>query len=127
MKPETNSNKKEMDAKKFAKEWIDSWNSHDLDDIMKHYSEEIEITTPMLKLAAGIECGSLQGKEQVRAYWQKALIKIPDLHFELIEVTSGIDSVALYYKSVMNKMAVEVMFFDENGLVNKMIAHYTDL
>ena len=116
-----------MDAKKFAKEWIDSWNSHDLDDIMMHYSEEIEITTPMLKLAAGIESGSLQGKEQVRAYWQKALIKIPDLHFELIEVTSGIDSVALYYKSVMNKMAIEVMFFDENGLVNKMIAHYTDL
>lgn len=116
-----------MEAKKFAKEWIDSWNSHDLEDIMKHYSEEIEITTPMLKLAAGIESGSLQGKEQVRAYWQKALTKIPNLHFELIQVTSGIDSVALYYKSVMNKMAIEVMFFDENGLVNKMIAHYTDL
>ena len=116
-----------MDVKKFAKEWIDSWNSHDLDDIMKHYADDIQITTPMLKLAAGIESGSLQGKEQVRAYWQKALNKIPDLHFELIEVTSGIDSVALYYKSVMNKMAVEVMFFDENGLVNKMIAHYTDL
>ena len=116
-----------MEAKKFAKEWIDSWNSHDLEDIMKHYSEDIEITTPMLKLAAGIETGSLQGKEQVKAYWQKALTKIPDLHFELVEVTSSIDSVALYYKSVMNKMAIEVMFFDKNGLVNKMIAHYTDL
>lgn len=116
-----------MEPKKFAKEWIDSWNSHDLDDIMKHYSGDIQITTPMLKLAAGIESGSMQGKDQVRAYWQKALNKIPDLHFELIEVTSGIDSVALYYKSVMNKMAIEVMFFDENGLVNKMIAHYTDL
>lgn len=116
-----------MEAKKFAKEWIDSWNSHNLEEIMKHYSEDIEITTPMLKLAAGIESGSLQGKEQVRAYWDKALTKIPDLHFELIEVTSGIDSMALYYKSVMNKMAIEVMFFNENGLVNKMIAHYTDL
>jgi ketosteroid isomerase-like protein len=116
-----------MEAKKFAKEWIDSWNSHDLDDIMKHYADDIQITTPMLKLAAGLESGSIQGKEEVRAYWEKALNKISDLHFELIEVTSGINSVALYYKSVMNKMAVEVMFFDENGLVNKMIAHYTDL
>ena len=116
-----------MEAKKFAKEWIDSWNSHSLDDIMKHYADDIEITTPMIKLAAGIESGSLQGKEQVRAYWEKALSKIPDLHFELVEVTSGVDSVALYYKSIMNKMAIEVMFFDQNGFVNKMIAHYTDL
>jgi ketosteroid isomerase-like protein len=116
-----------MEAKKFAEKWIESWNSHDLEDIMKHYAEDIEITTPMIKLAGGIESGSLQGKEQVKVYWKKALDKIPDLHFELVDVTSGVDSVALYYKSVMNKMAIEVMFFDENGLVKKMIAHYTDL
>lgn len=116
-----------MEAKKFAEQWIKSWNSHDLEEIMKHYSDDIEITTPMIKLAAGIESGSLQGKEQVRAYWEKALQKIPDLYFELEEVTSGVNSVALYYKSVMNKMAIEVMFFNENGLVNRMIAHYTDL
>ncbi|RUT68779.1 nuclear transport factor 2 family protein [Flavobacterium cupreum] len=116
-----------MEAKKFAEQWIKSWNSHDLEEIMKHYSEDIEITTPMIKLAGGIESGSLQGKEQVRGYWEKALQKIPDLYFELKEVTSGVDSVALYYKSVMNKMAIEVMFFNENGLVNRMIAHYTDL
>lgn len=116
-----------MEAEKFAKEWVYSWNSHDLDEIMKHYADDIEITTPMIKLAAGIESGSLQGKKQVRAYWEKALSKIPDLHFELVDVTSGVDSVALYYKSVMNKIAIEVMFFDHNGLVNKMIAHYTDL
>ncbi|NIA01113.1 nuclear transport factor 2 family protein, partial [Massilia sp. CCM 8734] len=29
-----------MEAKKFAEEWIKSWNSHDLEDIMKHYSED---------------------------------------------------------------------------------------
>jgi ketosteroid isomerase-like protein len=116
-----------MEAKKFAQKWIESWNSHDLDDIMKHYSEDIEITTPMIKLAAGIDNGSLQGKQEVRGYWEKALTKIPDLHFELVDVTSGVNSVALYYKSIMNKMAIEIMFFDKNGLVNKMIAHYTDL
>ena len=116
-----------MEAKKFAKEWIESWNSHDLEDIMKHYAEDIKITTPMIKLAGGIESGSLQGKENVKAYWEKALDKIPDLHFELVDVTSGVDSVALYYKSVMNKMAIEVMFFDDNGLVIKMVAHYTNL
>lgn len=94
---------------------------------MKHYADDLEITTPMIKLAGGIESGSLSGKENVAAYWSKALSKFPDLMFELIDVTSGVNSVALYYKSIMNKKAVEVMFFDKNGLVNKMIAHYTDL
>lgn len=115
-----------MDAKKFADSWINSWNSHDLDHILTHYSEDIEITTPMIKLAAGIDSGSLKGKENVRAYWKKAFEKIPDLHFELYDVTSGVNSVALYYKSVMNKKAIEVMFFNDQGKVNKMHAFYTD-
>ena len=115
-----------MDAQKFAKEWIESWNSHNLDEILSHYSDEIEITAPMIKLTAGIESGSLKGKENARSYWQKALEKNPDLKFELYEVTSSINSVALFYNSVMNKKAIEVMFFDENGKVNKMFAFYTD-
>ncbi|WP_264564159.1 nuclear transport factor 2 family protein [Flavobacterium sp. N3904] len=115
-----------MDAQKFAEQWIESWNSHDLENIMQHYSEDIEITTPMIKLAGGIESGSLVGKKSVKDYWNKALTKFPDLHFELLEVTSSVNSVALYYKSIMNKMAIEVMFFNDKGLVNKMIAHYTN-
>lgn len=115
----------EMDAELFAKRWIDAWNAHQLDDILSHYSEDIEITTPMIKMAGGINSGTLKGKEAVANYWKKALEKIPDLHFELIDVTESIDSVALYYKSVMNKKAIEVMFFNKNGEVSKMIAHYT--
>lgn len=115
-----------MNAQIFAKEWVESWNSHKLDDILSHYSNDIEITTPMIKLAGGIESGSLKGKEKVKEYWKRALDKIPDLYFELYEVTSGINSVALYYKSVMGKKAIEVMFFDEQEKVNRMFAFYTE-
>ncbi len=114
-----------MDIQKFAKDWIASWNSHDLASILEHYADNIEITTPMIKLALGIDSGSLKGKEQVADYWRKALQKLPDLEFELYDVTAGVDSVALYYKSVMNKNAIEVMFFNKEGKVDKMIAHYT--
>ena len=114
-----------MQAQKFAQAWISSWNSHNLDDILNHYADDVEITTPMIKLAAGIESGSLKGKENVADYWKKALQKIPDLYFELIDVTEGINSVALYYKSIMNKKAIEVMFFNEEGKVNRMYALYT--
>ncbi|WP_407518432.1 nuclear transport factor 2 family protein [Elizabethkingia anophelis] len=112
-------------AQQFAKTWIEAWNSHDMNAILNHYSEDIEITTPMIKMALGEGDGSLKGKEAVADYWRRALDKIPDLHFELYDVTEGVDSVALYYKSVMDKKAVEVMFFNEDGKVNKMFAHYT--
>lgn len=109
----------------FAEKWINSWNSHNLDDILSHYSDDVEITTPMIKLALGIEKGTLKGKKAVGDYWQKALEKIPDLHFELIDSTQSVESVALYYKSVMDKRSIEVMYFNKKGQVCKIIAHYT--
>ena len=104
-----------MEAKQFAEKWVKYWNSHNLEDILSHYSDDIEITTPMIKTALGSDDGTLKGKKAVGDYWQKALIKIPDLHFELYETTQGINSIALYYKSVLNKKAIEVMFFNSKG------------
>ncbi|GAB3890173.1 nuclear transport factor 2 family protein [Larkinella knui] len=115
-----------MDSHKLAIDWIASWNSHDLEAILSHYSDDIEISTPMIRLATDGTADSLVGKEAVRDYWKKALERIPDLHFELIDVTEGVNSVALYYKSVLNKKAIEVMFFDNQGKVYKMVAHYTN-
>ncbi|MGG5208472.1 nuclear transport factor 2 family protein [Chryseobacterium sp. MIQD13] len=113
-----------MNHQQFAEEWIRAWNSHDLEEILSHYAEDIEITTPMIVMATGGKESTLKGKEAVREYWRKALEKFPDLHFELIKSTAGVNSVALFYKSIMDKDAVEVMFFDGEGKINKMYAHY---
>ncbi|HNX58406.1 MAG TPA: nuclear transport factor 2 family protein [Spirochaetota bacterium] len=110
----------------FAEEWIDSWNAHDLDRIMSHYRDDCEITTPMIKTALGIDTGTLAGKSAVRNYWRAALDKVPDLHFELIDITASVNSVALYYQSISNKKAIEVMFFDKSGKVSKGFAHYSE-
>jgi len=112
------------DPKEFAAEWIDAWNSHDLDRILSHYAEDVEVTTPMIRVAMGIDDGTVHGKDVARQYWRAALQKVPDLHFELVEATQSVESIALYYKSVMGKMAVETMFFNDKGKVNKVIAHY---
>lgn len=113
------------ELQQFAEKWIKTWNSHNLEDILSHYADDVEITTPMIKIALDLEKGTLKGKKAVGDYWQKALEKMPDLHFELIDATQSVESVALYYKSVMNKRSIEVMYFNEKGQVNKIIAHYT--
>jgi hypothetical protein len=112
-------------AAEFAQEWIRSWNSHDLDRILSHYSIDFEITSPMIEVALGIETGTLAGNAEVRKYWKAALEKVPDLYFELKAATRGVDSIAIYYASVFGKMAIEVMFFDGDGKVNRAIAHYS--
>ena len=112
------------DPKEFAAEWIAAWNSHDLDRILSHYADNVEVTTPMIKVAMGIDDGTVHGKDAVRQYWGAALQKVPDLHFELVEATQSVDSIALYYKSVMGKMAIETMFFNNEGKIDKVIAHY---
>ncbi len=112
------------DPEAFARAWIDAWNAHDLDRILTHYADDFEITTPMIRLATGIESDTLKGKAAVANYWAAALEKLPDLHFELLDTAVGVDSIALYYRSVMGKLAIEVMFFDEHRQVKRVVAHY---
>lgn len=114
-----------MNEKEFAKKWIASWNSHDLDDILSHYTDDFEITTPMIKRVVGLDTDTLKGKKAIADYWGKALAKMPDLHFEFYDVAKGVDSIAVYYKSVLEKRTVEVMYFNEEGLITKVVAHYT--
>lgn len=111
-------------AEEFAAEWIDSWNEHDLERILSHYSEDIEMSSPMIPKIAGEPSGRLKGKESLAAYWGKALQMIPDLKFELVEVLTGVNSVTIYYQGVSGT-AAEVFFFDDNKKVIRAFAHYS--
>ena len=111
-------------AMHFAHDWIDSWNKHDLSRILSHYTDDFEMCSPMIVKVAGDASGILQGKEAVGAYWAKALKMVPDLHFELMSVCIGIDSVAIQYRGVGGRVAVEVFSFGVDGKVVKAHAHY---
>ncbi|MBW7909447.1 MAG: nuclear transport factor 2 family protein [Kiritimatiellae bacterium] len=66
-------------AVKFAEHWIESWNSHDLKQILSHYTEDLEMSSPYIVQIAGEASGMLKGKEAVGAYWAKALERMPAL------------------------------------------------
>ncbi len=114
-----------VDAKTFAREWMDSWNSHDLDRILSHYTNDFQMTSPFIAQLMNEPTGTITGKENVRAYWTRALERIPDLHFDLIEVLTSVDSITIYYHAVLGKRAAEVLFFDASGKVKRAIAHYS--
>lgn len=112
------------EAELFARHWIESWNAHDLEAVLSHYSEDFEMSSPFIASFTGETLGTLRGKAAVRAYWQLALEKVPDLHFETIEVFGGANSVIIYYKSVLGRLATEVFCFGSDGKVFKAGAHY---
>ena len=115
-------------AAHFAADWIAAWNSHDLQRILAHYSDDFEMSSPVIVQIAGELSGGLKGKVAVGAYWAKALALIPALHFELVATLIGVDSITLYYQGARG-MAAEVFFFDAERKdperkVVRAFAHY---
>ena len=110
-------------ADKFTQEWIASWNSHDLERILSHYTDDFEMSSPYIAEIVGEPSGVLKGKAGVAAYWAKGLERMPTLHFELHSSLVGAESLVIYYRGARG-MAAEIFFFGPNGKVAKACAHY---
>lgn len=112
-------------ARQFAQEWVEAWNSHDLDRILAHYAEDVILVSPvalnMLKNGTGI----VQGKPALRDYFLLGLNAFPHLRFELIDVLWGVETIAVYYgNNVRDGKSAEVMQFDSAGKVRRVWANY---
>jgi hypothetical protein len=114
----------EAEAQEFAQEWIAAWNSHDLERILRHYADAVEVTSPLVEVVLGPGRVTLTGKAAVREYWGAALAKYPDLHFRLFRAYAGPRSVVLHYQSVQALVSAECLEFDGAGLVRRVLAHY---
>lgn len=108
----------------FTEEWLDAWNSHDLDKIMEHYSENIDFVSPIIQQMGINAEGKISNKKDLREYFLKALQKYPDLHFEFYHELKGANSTVLFYRSVNNSFSAEYMELNNEGKVSKVRAHY---
>ncbi len=111
-------------ATQFAADWIAAWNAHDVDRVLSHFADDFEMSSPVIMRLVGEPSGKLCGKAAVGAYWRKALAVVPDLHFELVVVLTGVESITIYYKGTKGRPAAEVFFFGADRKVVKAVAHY---
>ena len=107
----------------FEREWIDAWNAHDLDRILSHYRDDVRFVSPFAA-GAGARRGEIRGLSALRGYFELALASFPELHFQPITALGGIGSIALHYRSVEDREAIEVMELDARGQVRRAAAHY---
>ncbi|HEY8120600.1 MAG TPA: nuclear transport factor 2 family protein [Myxococcota bacterium] len=113
------------DAEKLAAHWVAAWNAHDLDAILSHYRDDVEIASPVVVQLLGTPDGRVVGKPALRAYFARGLAAFPELRFDLKGVFVGTDTVVLYYANQRGTHTAEVMELDANGKVTRMRATYS--
>src|SRR3982074_2585876 len=112
------------DALHLADLWVAAWNAHDLDLIMTHYDDAIELTSPVAAQLLGTSDGKVFGKANLRAYFQRGLEAYPQLHFRLEDVLWGVNSVLLYYTNQKGTRTAEFMELSATGKVARVVANY---
>jgi ketosteroid isomerase-like protein len=113
------------EAWSLANDWVAAWNAHDLDLIMSHYDDAIELTSPVAAALLGTPDGKVAGKANLRAYFQRGLQAYPDLHFRLEDVLWGVSSAVLYYINQKGTHAAEFMELSAAGKVTRVVANYS--
>jgi predicted ester cyclase len=112
------------EARNLANDWIAAWNTHDLDRIMTHYDNAIELTSPVAARLLGTPDGKVVGKANLRSYFQRGLEAYPDLHFNLEDVLWGLNSLVLYYTNQKKARTAEFMELSPTGKVARVVANY---
>ena len=112
-------------AWKLAQDWVGAWNAHDLERILTHYEEGVELTSPAAAQLFGAPDGKVAGKTNLRAYFQRGLEAYPNLHFQLEDVLWGVSSVVLCYKNQKGSRTAEFMELSATGKVSRVVANYS--
>jgi predicted ester cyclase len=113
------------EASNLANHWVAAWNAHDLDLIMTHYEDAIELTSPVAAKLLGTSSGKVVGKINLRAYFQRGLDAYPELRFQLNDVLLGLNSLLLCYTNQNGTRTGEFMELSATGKVARVVANYS--
>jgi ketosteroid isomerase-like protein len=105
-------------------EWIAAWNSHDLERILALYAEDSEMTSDKIP-ALGLDAsGTLRGKHRLRQYWEIGLQRLPNLHFDLIDVYVSPDSLVVFYQNERGQKICEYLRVGADGMIRQGSANH---
>ncbi|QIG91445.1 MULTISPECIES: nuclear transport factor 2 family protein [unclassified Bradyrhizobium] len=105
-------------------DWIAAWNARDLERVLSMYAEDTEMTSDRIPALGFGASGTVRGKTQLRAYWSAALAKLPELHFELIDLYVSPDSVVVFYQNERGSKICEYLRCDADGKITQGSANH---
>ncbi len=114
-------------ARALAEEWVAAWNEGDLEAIMSLYAPGVVFQTPTIIDSLGIPDGRVEGLEDLREHFARGLQRLPDLHFELEQVYTGVRSVAITYRWHDGTPVCELHEYDAQERIERVQALYRGL
>jgi hypothetical protein len=108
------------EAETFAVEWTGAWNARELEQVLTHFHDDVEFTSPTAVAVVGVP--TVRGKGALRDYWTQALASRPSLVFTLDRVVwdAARRELAIVYTSEINgnrRRVSENLRFNDAGLV----------
>ena len=107
--------------------WIAAWDGRDLDIILSHYADGIELTSPIAAALLGDPSGTVRGKQALREYFSRGLARYPDLHFIAERLYVGAGSFVLQFRRPDGMTGAEFMELDGSGKIVRVVAHYSGM
>jgi hypothetical protein len=99
-------------ARQFADEWLAAWNAHDLEAILRHFSDDVVFSSPLAQRIVEGSDGVIRGIDALRGYWSEGLRRNPELHFEIEGLYVGVHTLVIQYRNHAGGLVNEVMTFD---------------
>jgi ketosteroid isomerase-like protein len=117
-------------VKQHIDKWVNAWNNHDLKAVLSMYSDDIEFSSPKIKVVyPERKFSKVTNKLELEEYWTEALKKYPNLHFTTVQIISrGNVCVFEYYATLDDKnkrtSLIEEFEFQDDGLISKSSGFY---
>ena len=113
----------EAGARAMAQDWVAAWNARDLERVLGHYAEDVDVCSPLVVERLGRADGWLRGKAELRAYFARGMAN-PALRFALVDVRLGVNAACVLYDREGGVRVADTVEFDDAGRIRRMVACY---
>jgi hypothetical protein len=111
-------------AEALAKDWIEAWNSHDLDRILSHYSQDVIFEAQTARARWNRPDGRLYGTAELRKHFARGLELAPRLKFQFEQVFLAPCGYAVLYRRDNGNRVLDCVTPDSDGRARQVIAYY---
>ncbi len=107
--------------------WFNAFNKHDLDELLKLYSEKAEHYSPKLATRQPETKGLIKGKNALQTWWKDAFDRLPSLQYTCTSLTANEERVFMEYIRKVNgepdMLVAEVLEIQDGIIIASRVYH----